>query len=424
MKGKSVRLALVTMGSLGDIHPLLGLGRAMAHRGHHVTLLSNPVFEALATGQGLAFVPVGSTEEQHQTLNHPKLWHPVDGLGVMWRYMLRPALWPTVQALDAWRQQMGEGERLLVLANPVAMGARLASEAWGLPLVSTYTAATMLRTSIPPMTLAQWQLPGWTPQWLPRLAWGVLDRFKLQPLVLPTLNDMRHRLGLPPLAESVFGQWMHSPSAGLTLFPQWFAPLARDWPSQVVAGEFPLFDDGAELHPGLREFLDQGTPPVVVMPGTGQLHGAALFRAAAQALSALGLRGVMLGAVPGDVAALGPREGVWCGEHQPFAQLLPRSRVLVHHGGVGSSAQALRAGIPQLLWPQAYDQFDNAMRLQQLGVAARLPGSEPTAAGVRQGLAGLLSSEAVACAAAEGARRLKETQKGLVRMCEQLEDWA
>lgn len=423
MTGDHMRLALVTMGSLGDVHPMLALGRAMRERGHEVTLLTNPVFEPLAVAQGLSFVAVGTPEQQAQTLSHPKLWHPVDGLGVMWRYMLRPAVQPTLQALDAWRQPRGTLQRLLVVANPVAFGARLACEAWGLPLVSTYTAATMLRTSVPPMTLAQWQVPAWVPRWVPALAWSALDRLKLQPLVLPALNGWRQSLGLPPLAASVFGHWMHAPLGGLTLLPPWFAPAASDWPVQVKQGHFPLFDDGTALDDGLNAFLSQGTPPVVVVPGTGQLHGAALFRAAAQALPDLGLRGVLLGPVPADVSAQADGTGMWCGAHQPFARLLPKAIALVHHAGVGTSAQALRAGIPQLLWPQAYDQFDNAMRLQRLGVAARLNTRVPTAEGMRCALADLLGSGAAARASAVSAERFQHVDQNRTAMCQQLEAW-
>jgi rhamnosyltransferase subunit B len=425
LRRTGMRLALVTMGSLGDVHPLLGLGVAMAQRGHHVTFMSNPVFEGLARQHGLHFVGLGTAQQQQDTLGHPKLWHPVDGLGVMWRHMLRPVLWPTVHALDVWRQEFSPDDRQLVVANPVAMGARLAAEAWALPLVSTYTAATMLRTCATPMTLAQWQVPSWFPRWVPRTAWRILDRLKLQPLVLPVLNEMRADLGLPALACSVFGEWMHSPLGGLTLFPRWFAPAALDWPIQVRQGDFPLFDDGTELDDNLQKFLWQGTPPVVVMPGTGQMHASSLFRAAAQALTALGLRGVFLGPVPDDVCHSARPVDLWCGAHQSFSKLLPKARALLHHGGVGSSAQALRAGIPQLLWPQAYDQFDNTMRLQLLGVGMRLPAGAITAEDIEVGLTRLLESDAATCAAGLVKKFTQTTPEvRMEAMCQQLEGWS
>lgn len=422
MSADSIRLALVTMGSLGDLHPMLGLGRAMRARGHHVTLMTNPVFEGRVRSQGLEFLPVGTVEDQTRTLTHPKLWHPVDGLGVMWRYMLRPALSPTLDAIQRWSLSMPTGTRSLVVATPVAMGARLAQEAWDIPLVSTYTAATLLRTHITPMTLADWRLSSAVPSWVPRLVWGALDHLKLQPLVLPDLNAVRKELGLSPLVRSVFGDWMHSETSGLTLFPSWFAEAAPDWPIGVQQGDFPLFDDFMTLDADLESFLDEGSPPIVVMPGTGQLHGADVFRAALRALQALGMRGVFLGPVPAEVTQQAKRAGIWCGAYQSFALLLPRALALVHHAGVGSSAQALRAGIAQLVMPQAYDQHDNAWRLERLGVAQMLP--SPLAArgnALELGLAKLLSSEAPRLARALAAKRFSGQGSDLSKLCEHLE---
>lgn len=365
---RSTHVCLAGFGTAGDIHPLLAIGHSLRTRGHRVSLVSNAVFEAEASAAGIGFVPVGTAQEQDATLAHPKLWHPVDGLGVMWRYLLRPALEPTYHALA----EMASQGSVVVFASPVAMGARLAQERLGLPLVSVYTAATMLRSTAHPMTLAQWRVPGWVPKVARTLCWSALDRFKLDPLVRPDLDPLRRRLGLPPLANSVFGEWMHSPQAGLALFPDWFAPRASDWPRQLrQVGFAPWLDPAAVLPPEVDRFLAGGTPPVVFMPGSGRRDTRAFFRAAIAACISTGQRGLLLGDVPSDLLSeLGP--GIHHARYAPFHLLLPRARALVHHGGVGSSAQALRAAIPQLVLPSAYDQFDNAMRLEQLGVARRM----------------------------------------------------
>jgi rhamnosyltransferase subunit B len=362
------QIALVTFGSAGDVHPMLALARGLAARGHTVRLLTNPAFAPMAAQAGCLLVPVGEACEYEQTLAHPKLWHPVDGLGVMWRYLLRPALLPTLDALTDLKQR---GQVDMVMASPVAFGARVFSEASGVPLVSLYTAATMLRSVHAPMTLAQWQVPAWMPKLALKGAWALLDRFKLEPLVRGAVGDARARAGLPPLASDmpIWARWMHSPQTGVTLFPDWFAPRAPDWPAQLQEAGFVLFDgdQAMGLPPGLAEFLAQGPAPVVWMPGTAMLHGAAFYAAAVQACRALGLRGVLLGAVPDGVVPADDAD-FWCGTYAPFGLVLPRAAALVHHGGIGSTAQALRAGLPQVVLAQAYDQFDNAMRVELLGV--------------------------------------------------------
>jgi rhamnosyltransferase subunit B len=369
-------VALVTFGSAGDVHPMLAIARALQARGHRARLVTNPVFGNVAEQAGVPWVAAGTAEAHERTLQHPRLWHAVDGLGVMWRHLLRPALLPTLAALQAQHQR---GELDLVLASPVAFGARVFCEATAVPLVTAYTAATMLRSVFPPMTLAQWRLPMGTPAWAVRAAWALLDRHKLEPLVRPALAELRQHAGLPPLCvatQPVWSRWMHSPQAGVTLFPSWFAAAAPDWPAQVVQAGFVHFDgDQTPGWPtGLAEFLAAGEAPVVFMPGTAMRHGDAFFEAAVSACRALGRRGVLLGQLPPSLAlTLADDPSFWCGDYAPFGLLLPRAAALVHHGGAGSTAQALRAALPQVVVPHAYDQFDNAMRIEHLGVGAMCP---------------------------------------------------
>ena len=402
------KVALVTFGSAGDVHPMLAIGRHLRLRGHQVVLLTNPAFAGDAAKAGLVFRPIGAAQDLQQTVAHPKLWHPVDGFGVMWRYLLGPALEPTYQALA---ELAGQGFRL-VLASPVAMGARVAQEKTGMQLVSVYTAATMLRTVRNPMTMAQWRVPAWAPKPLRRFAWRLLDRHKLQPLVLPALERLRGSLGLAPIKRSVFGHWMHSPVAGVALFPAWFAAAAADWPRQVMQAGFPLYDEDAGLPlpevpaPGgsLGRFLAAGPPPVVFMPGTAAQGDSAFYLAALRACQATGQRGVLLGPLPDTLAASLP-PSVHAQAYAPFAALLPQARALVHHGGVGTCAQALRAGIAQLVLPRAYDQFDNAMRIETLGVGEELRRGDLGRMGERLGR--LLASPVVAGACASCALRMR-----------------
>jgi rhamnosyltransferase subunit B len=395
------RACLVTFGSSGDVHPMLALGQALRSRGRAVTLLSNPVFAPAAAAAGLDFIGVGEPRHYEDAVGHPKLWHPVDGLGVMWRYLLRPALAPTYDAIAA----LASNERLVLVASPVAMGARLAQERLGIPLVSVYTAATMLRSIEHPLTLAQWRVPRWLPRPAVRAAWALLDRVKLEPLVRPGLDAERARLGLPALQASVFGAWMHSPLAGVALFPAWFAAPAPDWPQQVQQGGFPLYDDpAATLSHSLQSFLDAGPAPVVFMPGTARQHADAFFQQAVRSCVAKGWRGVLLGQPGAQLAAQLP-PSIHAAGYAPFAPLLGRARALVHHGGIGSSAQALRAGIPQLLVPQAYDQFDNAMRLEALGVAATIGWDATGLQSMPERLRQLLARPEVALACARWAAR-------------------
>ena len=415
-----MKVLLPTLGSAGDVHPFLAIGQTLQARGHVVEIITNPVFRPMVAAAGLAFHPVGTAAQYDDALSSPKLWHPVDGFGVFWRRMARHAMAPVYERI---KDQAAQGP-CVVLATPLMLGARLAQEKLGVPLVTAYTAATMLRSCEYPLTLAHWRVPRW-PNSLLRpaltLAWQALDRFKLHPMLAADLPGLRQTLGLPPLTGSVFGQWVHSPQAGVTLFPHWFAPAPPDWPAQVRQAGFPLYDgDKAQgLDAGLLAFLAAGAPPVVFTPGSAMGHGHAFFEAAVRACQALGQRGVLLTTqdqqIPADLPAT-----VHHSAYAPFGLLLPRASALVHHGGIGNTAQALRSGLAQLITPMAFDQFDNAMRLERLGVATSVARQDTAFTTMAPKLKMLLESPGVASACHVAAQRLAH-DCGLEVVCDLLE---
>lgn len=406
-----MKVLLSTIGSAGDVHPFLAIGRAMQARGHDVEILTNPVFAAMVQQAGLQFYPIGTPQHYADALGSPKLWHPIDGLGVLWRRMARHAIEPVYQRLahHALQAQTSPNKKLVVMAPPLIFGARLAHEKLKTPLVTAYTAATMLRSCEAPLTMAHWRVPSWVPRAAKATAWRAVDTFKLAPMVAADIQTIRQSLDLPTVRQSVFGQWMHSPLAGVTLFPGWFAPAPADWPSQVVQASFPLYDGDSKsgLDGKLFQFLDEGPPPVVFTPGSAMAHGQAFFRAAVQSCLTLGHRGVFLTRDASQLPQDLPRS-VRHYPYAPFSLLLPRARALVHHGGIGSCAQALRAALPQLIAPMAFDQFDNAMRLEILGVGTSLKKNDAQFSSMASRLRELLASPTVASACKNAAIKVRQ----------------
>lgn len=416
-----MKVLLPTVGSAGDIHPFLAIGLAMQARGHEVEVMTNPLFADLVRQTGLDFYPVGTTEHCENTYNSPKLWHPVHGFGVLWRRMARYAIEPVYQRIAHHAESRSAGGSLTVLATPLMLGARLAQEKLKLPLVTAYTAATMLRSCAHPLTLAHWRVPRWVPRVARAAAWSALDKWKLHPMVADDLPPWRERLALPVLRESVFGQWIHSPSAGVTLFPPWFASASTDWPPQVKQAGFPLYDGDKSLGLDARllDFLGQGAPPIVFTPGSAMARGQGFFEAAVRTCQTLGRRGVLLSADAGQVPAVLPSSVLHC-TYAPFGLLLPRAAALVHHGGIGTTAQGLRAGLPQVLTPLGFDQFDNAMRLEMLGVGTSVLRQDTQFDSMAPLLRDLLGSARVAAACRAAAANL-QVNAALDIICDTLE---
>jgi rhamnosyltransferase subunit B len=264
----------------------------------------------------------------------------------------------------------------------LAVGARLVRMVREFPLCSLYTAPANLRSVSDPMYLGDWRVPVAVPPFARQLLWWGLDRRKLEPMARPALVQAFAALGVPPPRTSTFGKWIHSPDGGVTLFPEWFCARQADWPRRLQMGSFPLFEatGSGRLDSELEQFLVAGSRPAVVFPGSiaGE-RGVGLVRQALIACRALGMRVVALGLDESQwrEASQGlPADTSHHCVHTSLARLLPRARIFIHHGGVGSCAQGLYQRVPQLISPHAYDQFDNAERVEHEGGGRQVrPGS-------------------------------------------------
>jgi UDP:flavonoid glycosyltransferase YjiC (YdhE family) len=187
---------------------------------------------------------------------------------------------------------------------------------------------------------------------------------------------------------------------------------------------FPLYD-GPESQPlprELRRFLREGTPPIVFTAGTAMSHGEHFFRAAVDACVRLNIRGVLISASAGQLPEETPLT-VRAFGYAPFSHLLKRARAIVHHGGIGTAAQALKAGVPQVVVPMAYDQPDNASRLVRLGVASTLSQRRLDGASLAATLQRLLARADLRTKLAETAHRF-EGDRSLDETCRLIEEAA
>ena len=184
----------------------------------------------------------------------------------------------------------------------------------------------------------------------------------------------------------------------LGLFPSWFAPEMQG----IRTYGFPMFADAAvpALPAALEEFLSAGPPPVLFTPGSFMRQASGFFRHSLAVCEQLELRAIFLTPYGDQVPARMP-SAIRHFSFVSLQRLAPFGAALVHHGGIGTCAQALRGGIPQLVAPVFFDQPDNAARVEALGVGRHVQAYEPAQiAGV---LTELLTSRAVrdACKVAQ-----------------------
>lgn len=354
-----MHIILSSIGTDGDIFPFVGLGAVLRARGHRVTLTASAHYEPLARAHGFDFHPLVSKEENDQLFSHPDFWNPLRTAPLSARWGMR-----FLQRQYDLLSKLASHDVLLV-ANPGVFAAGLVHEKLGVPL-----AHLVLQPGIIPSSIAPPVMPGLTilqgaprPVW--KLFWRLLDAAG-DVLVGRELNQLRASLGLRPMRR-IFQNWL-SPQLVLGLFPDWYGVPQPDWPPQMQLTSFPMFDGGQErdLSPQVRDFCLAGKPPVAFTFGTGMAHPGDLFQAALEACSALGARGILLTKYGHALPDPLPSSILHC-TFAPFRKLFPLCAAVVHHGGIGTVAQAMGTGTPQLIRPLCFDQNDNGARVRKLG---------------------------------------------------------
>lgn len=364
-----MRAAIATLGSAGDLHPFLAIARALQERGDEVHFLSQEPYRNEVERLGIPFIPIATASEHQRTLDHPDLWHPVRGFGVLWRHLAVPAIDRTWLALSALTES--SPRPLRVVASPLVVGARLTAELLPIRLTTAHTAPASLRSLEDPLFLNGHQLPTWTPRPIRKALWQFLDHYKLEPMAAPGLHRWRMTHGLPPLSEPIFDRWLHSPTQVIALFPEDFGPMPHDWPSNVRFAGFPLYDAGSPSGTATDPELDtfcadcESGPLVVLYPGSVATRRTSDIHQAAHLLASQGYRCLLL-TTDRENRLSTSSESLLSRTWVSLPHVLPHADFLIHHGGIGTAAQGIYHHVFQVTVPSAYDQFDNAWRINKL----------------------------------------------------------
>jgi UDP:flavonoid glycosyltransferase YjiC (YdhE family) len=166
-------------------------------------------------------------------------------------------------------------------------------------------------------------------------------------------------------------------------------------------------------------FLSGGDAPIVFTPGSAAATMHQFFRESVTAARALRVRAMLVTNFPEQVPADLPPDVRVFG-YLPFSELLPRAALLVYHGGIGTLAQAIKAGIPHLVVANSHDQFDNGWRIEQLRLGRSIPQTRYRAAAVSEAIRGILDDRPVQMRCRDFAPRV-DPRAAVVRGCELIE---
>lgn len=356
------RAVVLAVGSGGDVFPFVEIAGSLARRGLDVTVLGPQRFQPHAAQRGIEYRSIGAEDVYREVFDGDEVWDARKGTAAAWRYYVAAARSGHERLSAGW----AAADTLLV-SSSFAIAARLAQEREGFSNTTVHLSPSVLFSAIDPPRWPGPSVPKTWPVWMKRLLVGAAERLALDPVISPPVNALRAALGLAPV-QRVFSQWIHSPQRVVYAFPEWFAAAAPDWPPAGSHAAFPCLKQQAEALPAaLLEFLDQGrgSPTVLVTAGTAVRTRQPWVQHCIEGALDAGLRVIV---VAPQVWPIAPRADLLWLDRVPFDLVFPQLALVVHHGGIGTMAEALRAGVRQLAVPTAHDQFDNADRMQTAGL--------------------------------------------------------
>ena len=401
------RIVLTTFGSYGDIHPYLAIAAELRSRGHHPVIATSELYREKMLAEGFDFCSVRPNlpppQEQDPGMME-KVMNPKSGTGYLLNEMLFPFVRPSYE--DTLRAIEGAD---LLLTHPISFAGPLVAQKTGLPWVSSVLAPASFMSAYDPPVPPFWPWMRYVQLLGPRFVAAFFRQAKKY-YNNKSYEEFREELGLPDRGSPVF-EGQHSPTLILALFSALFASPQPDWPPQARVTGFAFYDGRKELAmpAELTKFLDEGSAPIVFTLGSSAVWVARdFYRESIAAIKMLGRRAVLLiGDQRNELTESLPPE-IIAVDYAPFEALLPRACAMVHHGGVGTTSNGLRAGIPTLIVPFAFDQPDNAEHARRLGGSRTLPRAKYRAARVAKELDILLTKP-------EHTSRASETGK-LLRM--------
>jgi rhamnosyltransferase subunit B len=364
---KRKRILITTFGSYGDMHPYMAIGNELRARGHQPVMATSELYREKIGLADFEFVPVrphiAPPQEQDEEMM-TKVMNPRSGSG----YLLNEMLFPFVR--EAYEDLLGavDGADLL-LTHPISFAGPLVAQTTSIPWVSSVLAPVSFMSAYDPPMPPFWPWMRHVGLLGPRATAAFFKQVK-KVYKNEFYDQFRKELGLPDRGSPVF-EGQHSPTMIVALFSKLFAQPQPDWPPQAHATGFAFYggEHEHEMPADLTNFLDKGEAPIVFTLGTSAVWVAHdFYRESIDAAKLLGRRAVLLiGDERNRIESLPPE--MIAVNYAPFEQLLPRACAMVHHGGVGTTSEGLRAGIPTLIVPFAFDQPDNAVHAARLGVS-------------------------------------------------------
>lgn len=389
------KILVATFGSLGDLHPFIALAHALKREGFAPVIATSAVYRDFVAREELGFAPV------RPDMND--LFQRLGDMGDIVRnmsrddgYLFKEVIFPYLRETYDDVVVASEGAAAVV-AHGLDFSAKIAAEKLGLPLFNIMLSPLLLYSAYDPPIGSR---APFVRDPRSRLAVGynrALIWSMMQALALwaAPIARLRRAVGLPRRYGRALFSGGPAANATIALFsPTLAAPQPDHPPDLSIVGHtfHDRFENGDSLEAELEAFLAAGDKPIIATLGSFVVHDKIeFFRATAAAAQRLGKRAVLITREEErEALRSGLQDDAFIAGYAPHSLLFPRACAIIHHGGVGTTGQALRAGVPQLIIPFLGDQPDNAARVARLGTARVLEQSDVSTDNIAAQLARLI----------------------------------
>jgi Glycosyl transferases, related to UDP-glucuronosyltransferase len=413
-----MKIVLATIGSLGDLHPMIALGIELRERGHDIVINTSEIYKEKIEMIGLGFYPlrpaVDPTDRELVAAALDARKGP--------EKLIKEIIFPHLR--DMYEDMTAAVERAdLLITGEIVYTAKSVVEKTGIKWISTSLAPLSMFSSYDPNIYPMYD---WLEYLRPFPAafhqalfsfmrWTISDWFE-------PYRMFRKDLGLAPDHDPIFLE-KYSDSLHLAMFSKVLGKPQPDWPQNTLQSGFCFYDgqnDTGQMPDGLENFLDAGEPPIIFTLGSAAVMAAGnFFEESVSAAKALNRRAVLLHSEhnesPGDLG-----NNIAAFDYAPYSKVFPRAACIVHQGGVGTTGQALRAGVPHLIMPYSHDQPDNAARCRRVGVAEVIGRDKYNGKTAAHALLELLSDQAYKTNAI-AVKRIVDSEHGTKTACNAIE---
>ncbi|WJV52481.1 glycosyltransferase [Prodigiosinella aquatilis] len=359
-----MKIFLATLGSAGDVYPFIAIGESLIQAGYDVYLCTNPFFEKTALERHLKFISVGTNENYLAAVNSKRLWHPKYAYKEICHFMMQQQQ-PLYDALNSVTD-----ESSIILTSLWAFSAKMLSEKKGCCVIPVRVSPSTFMSAY---DTALHRYTAWLshfPFRIRSVMLGLIERYIIDRELAPDINQFRASIGLPKI-HKILTSWTHKTDSNvICLFPDWFAAPQPDWPQHIKQVGFPLFNLLAHQETDdLDCFFNASNKTVIFMPSWALSANNSVVAELIVKVRKKGFQCLIIGK---KNSLYDHDKGIRIENHINLEKYLHRCVAIIHHGGIGTTAQSFFAGIPQLIIPSAFDQFDNARRISNLNCGLAL----------------------------------------------------